>query len=340
MKKIAFIGVGKMGMSHLAIAGAHADVEIVGVADPSSFVTHAIKQYTSMDVYADYKTMLKEKKPDAVIVAVPTKYHDQIVSDIIDQNMHVFVEKPFAIDNNFGAALVKKVKEKKLVNQVGYHNKFIGTFIEAKKIITSGSLGEIYHFSGDIHGPVIVKKKEATWRSKETEGGGCLMDYAAHMIDLINYQIGTIDKVLAADLLSIYSEKVEDAVFALLVTENGVHGTLNANWSDETFRKMSTTLTVNGTKGKLVVDTTELKVYFNASPAHLGYEKGWNTRGINTLTIPVEFYLRGEEYSAQMDYFIKAIHNEVPNNINTFDSAFKTDEVIAKIKHSKIYYNG
>lgn len=335
MKRLAFIGVGKMGLSHLAIAGAHPDVTIVGVADPSTFIMNALKQYTGFSVYSDYKEMLKETKPDAVVVAVPTKYHDPIVEDLVDRGLHVFVEKPFTLNRDRGYELVKAVKEKKLVNQVGYHNKFIGTFFEAKKIIESGALGRIYHFAGDINGPVIVKKKEATWRSHPGEGGGCLMDYAAHMIDLINYEIGLIDKVLSADFITVFSEQVEDAVFAHVITENGIHGSINANWSDETFRKMSTVLTINGSLGKLIVDTTELKVYFKNEPNLNGYEKGWNIKGINTLTVPVDFYLRGEEYSAQMDYFIRAVNGEASNTINTFESAFHTDKVIAKMNNFK-----
>lgn len=296
MKRLAFIGVGKMGLSHLAIAGIHPRVKVVGVADPSTFTMNALKQYSAFNVFSDYKEMLKETKPDAVVVAVPTKYHDPIVEDLVSKGLHVFVEKPFTLNKDRGANLVKLVKEKNLVNQVGYHNKFIGTFLEAKQIIESGALGKLYHFSGDINGPVIVKKKEATWRSHPGEGGGCLMDYAAHMIDLINYEIGLIDKVLSTDFITVFSEHVEDAVFAHLITKNGVHGSLNANWSDETFRKMSTVLTINGSLGKLVVDTTELKVYFKNDPKIKGYEKGWNSKGINKLTAPVDYYLRGEEY--------------------------------------------
>jgi predicted dehydrogenase len=335
MKRLAFIGVGKMGLSHLAIAGAHPGVKVVGVADPSTFITNALKQYSNFSVFSDYKDMLNETSPDAVVVAVPTKFHDPIVEDLVAKGIHVFVEKPFTLNKDKGSELVKSVKEKKLVNQVGYHNKFIGTFLESKRIIESGALGQLYHFTGDINGPVIVKKKEATWRSHPGEGGGCLMDYAAHMIDLINYEIGLIDKVLSADFITVFSEHVEDAVFAHIITANGIHGSLNANWSDETYRKMSTVLTINGALGKLVVDTTEVKVYFKNDPKLKGYEKGWNIKGINLLTSPVDFYLRGEEYSAQMDYFIRSINGEASNSINTFESAFQTDKVIAKMNQFK-----
>jgi predicted dehydrogenase len=227
-------------------------------------------------------------------------------------------------------------RTKHIYNQVGYHNKFIGTFMEAKKIIDSGSLGKLQLFSGNMNGPVVTKTREHTWRSKPEEGGGCLMDYAAHLIDLINYLIAPITVVHGADLMSFYSASVEDAVSCLLETKNGIHGTINVNWSDETFRKMSTSITILGSKGKLTVDSTELKVYFREEQAKGNYTKGWNVRHINALSPHVDFYLRGEEYSLQIDHFINVLEGKALNNINTFESALQTDKVIQQIKNHKI----
>ncbi|MEI2749901.1 MAG: hypothetical protein V9E88_14215 [Ferruginibacter sp.] len=58
-----------------------------------------------------------------------------------------------------GTNLVKLAKEKGLINQVGYHNKFIGTFEEVKRIVSGGFIGEINHFVGEAYGPVVVKEK-------------------------------------------------------------------------------------------------------------------------------------------------------------------------------------
>ena len=108
---------------------------------------------------------------------------------------------------------------------------------------------------------------------------------------------------------------------------------LSVNWSDDTYRKMSTSVTVIGTKGKVISDANELKAYFKDSLPN-GYSKGWNVKYITELTEEVDFYLRGEEYSAQIDYFVKAALGKVPNTINTFESALNTDRAISIIKHS------
>ena len=47
---------------------------------------------------------------------------------------------------------------------------------------------------------------------------------------------------------------------------------------------------------------------------------------------PVNFYLRGEEYSAQIDYFIESIQTHRYKNKNSFENALQTDKVIQDIK--------
>ncbi|HLA51881.1 MAG TPA: Gfo/Idh/MocA family oxidoreductase, partial [Flavitalea sp.] len=193
---------------------------------------------------------------------------------------------------------------------------------------------DIYHFTGEAYGPVVTKKKADTWRSDPAEGGGCLMDYASHVIDLINYLLAPVTKVHGAILKSVYSGGVEDAVYSLLELANKMTGVLSVNWSDETYRKMSTSITIVGTKGKIICDASEIRIYINEENTS-GYSKGWSTKYITDLTEQVDFYLRGEEYSAQLDYFVKSIEGKVPNTINTFETAWLTDKAIDIIKNAK-----
>lgn len=335
MIKVALIGAGKMGISHLSILGAHPDVDVVGVADNTHLVTDFIEKYSSFRCFTDYNKMIEVTKPDAVVVAVPTKLHSLFVWNLLKQNIHVFVEKPFCLDVEEGIGLMELAREKNLVNQVGYHNKFIGTFIEAKELIDVGLIGKIQHFSVNMNGPVVIKNKQQNWRSKPEEGGGCLFDYAAHSIDLINYLVAPIEFVKGCMLKFFYNISVEDGVYALLETKNHISGVLNVNWSDETYRKMSTEITIIGSKGKIIVDTTELKIYLKDEINIPEYSKGWNIKHINELANRVDFYLRGEEYSAQLDYFIKAVNGDVPNDKNNFESANQVDKVISLIKNYK-----
>jgi len=328
MLHAGIIGLGKMGLSHAAIVNPHPDVELVGVCDTSSIVLEAFRKFSTIRVYDDYKKMIDTEKPDLLIVASPTKYHYEMVSYALDRGIHTFCEKPFSLTTREGRDLVNKAADKGVVNQVGFHNHFIGTFRELKRLLKAGILGELVHFTGEAYGPVVVREKGETWRSDPKEGGGCLFDYASHVINLIQEIIGLPVTASGSQLKKIYSKKVEDAVYSILTLDSGVTGVLSANWSDETYRKMSTSLMVMGKKGKIICDATELKIYLKEANERENLEKGWTIKYITDLAIPVNFYLRGEEYSAQIDHFIQCVLKNKQSEINSFAQALKTDETI------------
>jgi predicted dehydrogenase len=332
MIKTAIIGLGKMGISHCAILGAHPDVNLVAVCDSNSLIQEAFKKLAKkMSVYSDYKKMIHETNPQCLFVVTPTKFHAEMVIYALERGIHVFCEKPFALKIEEGEKMIHLAKAKNLVNQVGYHNRFIGTFNETKRLLKNGILGECYHFLGEAYGPVVLKEKGETWRAERAQGGGCLFDYASHVLNLIDYIIGKPIEVKGTLLKRIYSKEVEDAVYASLTLENGLTGQLSVNWSDDTYRKMSTSLKIEGTKGKMIVDATELKIYLKEENKNEQLPKGWSVKYITELTPQVNFNLRGEEYSAQVDYFIECIKNNQPAEKCSFETAFTTDIIINKL---------
>jgi len=331
MIKAGIIGLGKMGLSHAAIVSPHPQADLVAVCDTSSLILDAFKKFTEINVYSDYIKMVDNEKLDCVMVATPTRFHYPIVKYALDKGLHVFCEKPFSLTTQEGEDLVRMANQKWLINQVGYHNHFIGTFIELKRLIRSGILGELVHFTGEAYGPVVVKEKGGTWRSNPDEGGGCLFDYASHVINLIQEVIARPVKAQGSILKKIYSREVEDAVFSILTLDTGLTGVLSVNWSDETYRKMSTSLTITGKKGKIICDATEIKIYLKEANQKEKLDKGWTIKYITEFAIPVNFYLRGEEYSAQIDNFINCIVSKKQTDINSFEQGLYTDKVIELI---------
>ncbi len=331
MIKGSVIGLGKMGLSHAAIVSAHPEVDMVAVCDTSSLVLSAFNKYSKVATYSDYKKMIENEKPDFVVVATPTKFHYPIVKCALENGVHVFCEKPFMLNSNEGEEIVALAKQKNLINQVGFHNHFIGTFRELKRLLSENVLGELFHFSGEAYGPVVTKEKGGTWRSNSAEGGGCLYDYASHVINLIQEIIGKPQKAHGTVLKSIYSKGVEDAVYSILELNDGLTGTLLVDWSDETHRKMSTSIMVKGKNGKILCDATEIKIYLKEARPKLNLEKGWTIQYITDHAIPVGFYLRGEEYSAQIEYFVQCIKENKQSAYNTFEQANYTDKVIEMI---------
>ena len=328
MVKVGIVGLGKMGISHCSILNAHPDVESVAVCDTSKFMLSAFDKYSKMECFKDYRKMITKVQPDCILVATPTKSHFDIARFAMENGCHVFVEKPLCLDPEESSKLVDIAKQYNLVSQTGYHNRFLGTFQEVKSLLEKGIIGDIYHYFGEAYGPVVLKEKSDTWRSDSKEGGGCLYDYAAHVINLVNYLIGMPEKVQGSVLQSIFSKNVDDAIFSTLLHNKNIVGRLAINWSDESYRKMTTQITIHGKKGKIIADAQEAKIYLNEPNQTEGLEKGWNVRWVTGVTKKVRFYLRGEEYSSQIDTFIKGVKEKNLHNINSFENSLQTDKVI------------
>jgi len=332
--RVGVVGAGKMGLSHFAIANALPGASVVAVCDTSRYVLSVLRKYAGVETYSGYEEMIERSKLDCLIVATPTSTHFPLARQALEKGMHLFVEKPLTLTAAQSRELSELARQRGRVNQVGFHNRFIGTFREARSLLRNGVLGTVTNIHGSAFGQVVIKEQGSTWRSRKSEGGGCLHDYACHVIDLMNFLVGPPAKVLGARMQKIFSNDVEDAVTAVFDYGRGMSGILETNWSDETVRKMSTTITVHGTNGKLVVDRQELKVYLRSGCASPPYGEGWNTRYITELQEQVPFYLRGEEYSAQLDSFFTAIRQGDLGHENSFASAYEADQVVELIQQA------
>jgi scyllo-inositol 2-dehydrogenase (NADP+) len=326
--RIGIVGAGKMGLSHFAIANALPDTAVVAVCDTSRYVASVLGKYTNVQTYTRYHEMIDEARPDAVIIATPTSAHFECAKYALERHIHLFVEKPLTLWPADSHALSEFAVKRRRINQVGFHNRFIGTFQEAQRLVRAGALGKVSNIHGSAFGQVVVKEQNRTWRASKSEGGGCLHDYACHVIDLMNFLVGPPARVLGASLQTIFSQDVEDAVSAVFAYSGDASGILEANWSDETHRKMTTTVVIHGTGGKLIVDRQELKVYLRDPRGFEDYVEGWNTRYITGIQKPVGFYLRGEEYSAQLEAFTEAIRTGNMAHENSFASAYETERVV------------
>jgi len=335
MLHVGLVGVGKMGLSHLSILNAHPDVEAVSICESSGYVRSVLEKYSGMTTTDSYAKLLDAPGLDAVVIATPSRLHARMVREALDRGLHVFCEKPFCLAPSVSRELAELAAQKKLVNQVGYHYRFVGTFNEARRLIEAKALGDVHHIRVEAYGPVVLRPKGATWRNRSDEGGGCLYDYACHALDLVNYLVGPPQAVGGVALNRVFSADVEDEVYATLYFGDGLNGQIAANWSDESFRRMSTEVRVWGTNGRIVVDRQEIRTYIrNPELSGAPVAAGWHARNITELTRPVNFYLRGEEYSAQIDHFVDQIKRGAPDDTSTFATAAQTDEVVSMIRRA------
>lgn len=330
--KIAVVGLGKMGLSHFSMVNAHPRTCTVA-CDGAGFMVDILAKNISVPIYKDYEDLLAKEDLDAVVIATPSRSHASMVMAALEKRINVFCEKPFCLDWSDSARLTEMAEDKGLVAQVGYHYRYVGAFAQMKRLIDTGAIGRITHVIAEAYGPVVMRPKRSTWRTSKAEGGGCLYDYAAHPLNLLNWFFGTPDLVTGSHLGQVFSEGTDDQVFSTLCWTDGPTAQLSVNWSDESHRKMSTKISLIGTNGRLYADRQECQAYLRAPVEGVdGYGAGWTVKYTTELTNDRWFYLRGEEYSAQLDDFINAVADgKEAAEENDFASATQTDKTMAMI---------
>jgi scyllo-inositol 2-dehydrogenase (NADP+) len=319
----------------LAILGAHPDVEVVGVCDSMGYLLDVLEKYTGMRTFSD-ATRLLDEQPDAVLIATPSASHLSLVGAALEHGIHVFCEKPLTLTGDESTALADAATDAGAVTQVGYHNRFVGTFREVRRLLDLSAIGRVSHVLAEAYGPVVLRQKGDTWRSRKTAGGGALYDYAAHPLDLLCWYLGEPETVTGAVLGRDFSAETDDEVYGTLNYAAGASAQLSVNWSDESYRRMTTKITLWGERGKISADRQECEVYLrDTAEVPGGYRVGWNSRNTTTLTPPVWYYLRGEEYSAQIDHFVQSVAAAKAGvgAINDFASAAATDRTIERFTH-------
>jgi predicted dehydrogenase len=325
---VGVVGLGKMGLSHHALFHAHPDAEVV-VCESSKYVRGVLEKNTGVTGYGDYEQMLAEAELDAVVIATPSSSHAPMVRAAFERGLHVFCEKPLTLSPVDSDELTATAAERGLVTQVGYHNRHVGAFREVRRLLDAGAVGEVTHVFGEAYGPVVLKQKGGTWRSRRSEGGGCLYDYAAHVINLLNWYVGEPAAVGGTVLPRVFSADTDDAAFSTMYFADGRTGQLSVYWSDESYRKMTTRVTIWGTQGRIFADRQECQVFLREeAPLPDGYQRGWNVRYTTELTDPVWFYLRGEEYSSQVETFLAQVAARKGDGLIDFAAAAETDRTI------------
>ena len=215
-------------------------------------------------VFTDYKELIKEDL-DAVLVLTPNNSHCEISVAALNAGRHVLCEKPMAINYTEAQRMIKASKDSGKLLTVSYQNRFRSDSLHLKKTCAAGELGDIY-FAKAI---ALRRRAVPTWGvflDKEKQGGGPLIDIAAHSLDLTlfamdNYEpaycVGKTYHKLNSDTNTANmwgdwdSEKftVEDSAFGYVVMKNGATIIIESSWALNTLNVKEAVIELCGTKG-------------------------------------------------------------------------------------------
>lgn len=192
--RIGSVGIGGMGNGHLSAHVGNSRVEIVALCDlipekcEKAITRHGLDPKTP--IYTDFREMIDKEQLDAVDIATPNDFHSIIAVYALEHGLHVFCEKPDAI-NAAEALRMKEASEKAgKVLMVMRNNRYYSNSQYIKKYIEDGGAGEIYCGRCGWIRRRGIPGKGGWFTTKAKSGGGPLIDLGVHMIDLSIWLMG------------------------------------------------------------------------------------------------------------------------------------------------------
>jgi UDP-N-acetylglucosamine 3-dehydrogenase len=304
----AVIGAGNMGRNHVRILSELDTVDLVGVADVSpenrSFVERKYKTKT----YSDYQDMERENTIEAVVVAVPTKLHYDIVKFFLEKKIHVLVEKPITLDTDEAKELINLAKENNVILTVGHIERFNPAIIELKNKIQNGELGKIFKIGVQRNSPYPQRISDV----------GVVIDLAVHDIDIMRYLLNSEPVKLFAQVSYTVNSTHEDDLSAILRFATGEVCTFNINWlTPRKIRKLA----VTGEKGMYLVDYINQSLEFHENSSMVdGNSLSENSQFMISEGKAVQFFIKKQEpLLVELKHYIQSITEGTKPCVSAYD---------------------
>ena len=204
--------------------------------------------------YPDWKALLLNNTIEAVYLATPVNLHSEQTIRAAEAGKHVLCEKPMAINTVECNKMIDACNRNNVHLGVAYYRHFYPVVERMKAIIAAGEIGQVMLIQIDAcETPLFSVDHPRYWIfEKDKAGGGVLMDFGCHRIEVMLNLMGCITEVKGVTG-RVYSEhEVEDVVTAIFKFENDACGVLTVMRGGTLDRD---TVYVQGTEGSIQVDT-------------------------------------------------------------------------------------
>ncbi|MEI7904016.1 MAG: Gfo/Idh/MocA family oxidoreductase [Candidatus Firestonebacteria bacterium] len=184
--RLGLVGITNHARGHGKIVESLKNVEIIAGCDISPAGREKGKEWYGLEIYGSLTEMLKNEKLDAVIISTPNFTHRALAVECLKAGLKVLCEKPMAHTLADCKKMTEAVKKYKGFLQIGFELKTCPIMLEIKKIVKSGSVGELKN----IHFLQTPGPKGKNWKVKQALSGGLFIEKLCHQIDTFRYFLG------------------------------------------------------------------------------------------------------------------------------------------------------
>jgi predicted dehydrogenase len=317
MLKVGIVGMGFMGMTHLA-AWRTTNAEIVGMCS-RTYRSDA----NNLKHYADYETLLSNV--DVIDICTPTHLHHDMVVKAAAVGKHIVCEKPLARTVAEAQAMIDACKKAGVKLLVAHVVRFFPQYVHAKNVVDNGDIGDV----------AVVRLTRASfkptapdsWFHDEAKSGGMMLDLMIHDYDYARWVAGNVESVFAKRASHQFPAMDGDYALAILRHSNGAISNIEGGWvyPKPMFR---TALEIAGSGGLIehpADSSTPLGIYLKDTGKSADID----------IAVPLSPLIE-DPYVTEMKHFYDVLTKNIEPRVTAEDALEALKIALAAIESAKI----
>jgi len=231
--RVGVIGAGAITqVAHLPVLRKLKGIEVVAICDTDMPKARALAdRFKVPDAFSDIEELLEYEELDAIAICTPNHLHEPHVMAALSANLHVFVERPLALNAAEVQQVLRAAEKKKRVLMVALNHRYRADVQIVRSFVQSGELGKVQSVRGSWH-VFRPSRSQLGWRTRRDEaGGGAILDLGYAILDLGLWLADGPKPLRVSASLDISSNgSVEPSGSAFVVCENDFSVFLDVTW--------------------------------------------------------------------------------------------------------------
>lgn len=208
------------------------------------------KEFGARRWYPDWHDLLNDPEIEAVYIATPVYLHREQTIAAAERGKHVLCEKPMALKAADCDEMISACQANHVKLGVAYYRHFYPVLARVNELLSRGAIGDLSLAqvnAFEFFNPKVGEPRH-WFVQKDLAGGGPMMDFGCHRIEVLLYLCGAIEKTLGLTTKVMFEREVEDTAVAIFQFENKAIGMLTVT---HTAFENQDTLDLFGSKGSL-----------------------------------------------------------------------------------------
>ncbi|HEX29911.1 TPA: Gfo/Idh/MocA family oxidoreductase [Candidatus Poribacteria bacterium] len=252
--RVGMIGCGGIANRHAKVLSGIEEVELMAFCD---IVEEKAAEFNQRygegkgKVYTNFARMFDSEDLDVVWICLPPFAHTNEVELAAEHGVHVFIEKPIALDMETAGRMVEAVDKHGVKSQVGFMSRFGEAIERVKGMLEEGDAGE----PGLMIGKYMCNSLHSPWWRDKSKSGGQIVEQIIHTYDIIRYFLGEpesvfcqADNIFHKNVENYTSEDVSATVIRFrngaIATVAGTNGAIPGRWISQ-YELVARNITVN-----------------------------------------------------------------------------------------------